>query len=141
MRKIVKDIKRLSRPCSDCMDYEQGERIGLLLFNVCLTLNKPRGLAHNQIGGTKKVFIAKLNTWKVFINPQILELSPDTYEALEFCFSTDEGHIVNRHHFIKIKYLIKEGLWKEETFVGDEAQTIQHEMDHLNGVTIKGEVI
>tara|TARA_Y100001973_G_C4964634_1_gene216612 strand:- start:94 stop:519 length:426 start_codon:yes stop_codon:yes gene_type:complete len=136
MRKIIKNKKRLSIPCED-VEFSKGVKISLTLLSTALALGNARGLAHNQIGGTKRVFIARTNGgFNRYINPQLLELSPDTYETLECCFSCTGNVKVKRHHSIKIKYQIKEDEFIEETFVGDDAQVIQHELDHLNGTTI-----
>ena len=141
MRKIIKDKKRLCIPCVD-VNYKIGLKIASTLISTALVLGNARGLAHNQIGGNKRVFIAKINNrWRKFINPQILELSPDTYETLECCFSCVGDIKVKRHHTIRIRHQNKVDGLIEETFVGDDAQVIQHEIDHLNGTTINDIII
>ena len=136
MRKIIKDVKRLAVPCVDA-DWKSGVRIANTLLGVALNLKNAIGLAHNQIGGSRRVFIARIGgRWRKFINPQVIELSPDTYEALEQCFSCVGDVKVMRHHTIRIKHQIKEDVFKEETFNAEDSQVVQHELDHLNGTTI-----
>ena len=107
------------------------------------------GLAHNQIGGTKSVFIAKLSTdtgtnkWKVFINPTIVNKSKTTYISDEGCMSfPNKPNKVNRHKWVELEHQVKarndvEGsAFTTERFEGFDATIIQHECDHLNGIHI-----
>lgn len=72
----------------------------------------------------------------LMINPEPLELSPDTYFPMqgEGCLSV-LGPIrakVARHHSLRIKYFTIEGTKEEKKFSGFPAHIIQHELDHIN---------
>ena len=72
--KIVTDKNKIEHEC-DFVYFKDGVTIVRKLLSVCLYgKNKDCiGLAHNQIGGDKKVFVAKLdNKWCAFINAEII---------------------------------------------------------------------
>ena len=76
-------------------------------------------------------------TFIEFVNPEIEYLSPETNELYEGCLSFP-GHngAVTRSDKVKIKAQDRSGNWFELEAEGMLARCIQHENDHLNGVTI-----
>jgi len=96
------------------------------------------GIAAVQVGEHKRVFFIlnyDTNLWEVFINPKI--------EIEEFLkTTTKEGCLsvpdilgdVTRYLKIKVKYQNKEGIWETKRYEGLNAVSIQHELDHLEGV-------
>ena len=96
------------------------------------------GIAAVQVGEHKRVFFIlnyDTNEWEVFINPQIeIEefLKTNTKEG---CLSVPDilGN-VTRYLKVKIKYQNKSGAWKTKRYEGLNAVSIQHELDHLEGV-------
>jgi len=115
-----------------------------LKLEVLLPKNKHCiGLAHNQIKGSKKVFIAKINNkWRSFINAEIVD-HKQPYECIEQCMSfPNKSNKVKRYNLIKVNHQIKArsdysgNAWIIESFSGSNAQVIQHEIDHLNGIHI-----
>jgi peptide deformylase len=96
------------------------------------------GLAANQIGVNKRVFIMNLPEdgcyyGYAFINPEVDEAG----EAIDF----DEGCLSFPGQTVKTRrcdrVIIKDALNKEgQTFVGLAAVVVQHECDHLNGLTM-----
>lgn len=108
------------------------------------------GLAAPQIGKKVKIFIAKYQgKTKVFINPKILYASyakgqtkeksvkgPDpSGKIMEGCLSLPHFYgPLARSEKIKVKYLTPKGKEIVATFKGFEAQIIQHEVDHLEGI-------
>lgn len=102
------------------------------------------GLAAPQIGKNLKIFAMKpKKEVKVVINPEILritKLSKSTKKnknksIMEGCLSLPHYYSpIKRSSKVTIKYLDVEGREKIDTFEGMEAQIIQHEVDHLNGV-------
>ena len=94
------------------------------------------GLAANQIGSSKRVFVMKARgTNEAFINPEVLSQElPTTFE--EGCLSIPGASaITKRFNKLKLRYFKPEDLTTpvEETFEGTSAIAVQHEMDHLNG--------
>jgi len=96
------------------------------------------GIAAVQVGEHKRVFFIlnyDTNLWEVFINPKI--------EIEEFLkTTTKEGCLsvpdilgdVTRYLKIKVKYQNKKGIWETKRYEGLNAVSIQHELDHLEGV-------
>tara|TARA_R110002020_G_scaffold188167_11_gene386854 strand:- start:1661 stop:2155 length:495 start_codon:yes stop_codon:yes gene_type:complete len=114
---------------------------------------KVYGLAHNQIGGDKKVFIAKneyvngaynlVNGFLIFINAEIVSHSDDYILAQEGCMSFPDKFVdVKRYNEVIVRHQIKSrnsndgDAFVEEKFFGLSARIIQHEIDHTNGIHI-----
>lgn len=101
------------------------------------------GLAAPQIGIPIRVILVdvkadgkgSVSELRLYINPEILELSEETDEWYEGCYSTgDVRGIVRRPKHVKIKALDREGNEVFEEHSGYVARIFQHEIDHLNGV-------
>ena len=71
----------------------------------------------------------------VMVNPEILELSPNTCLGEEGCLSVpNERGEVERAYSIRGRYQSLYGEVIETAFEGFPARIVQHEVDHLNGV-------
>ena len=109
------------------------------------------GLAASQIGVSLRVFIMKpSDSIKVVINPQLNKNinSDETRKSkskltniskqkniMEGCLSLPHFYSpIERAKKIKIRYLDIDGNIREETFKGLDAQIVQHEIDHLDGL-------
>ena len=143
--RITTKSKDIEFEC-DYIYYKEGLLIAKKLLSVCLVgKNKDCiGLAHNQIKGNKKVFVAKIdNKWRTFINPRIVETSTDYNIHVESCMSfPNKFNKVKRYNKIVLEHQvharngIKGNAFITEEFEGRNAQVIQHEIDHLLGVHI-----
>ena len=142
------DDKNLEMSCRD-VPYKVGLKIGeqMKMFLLSNKNIKARGLAHNQVGGYRRVFLALINSkMKVFINPELVSLNGAVFGNLERCLSfpkKNQSNVVNRFENITIRHMVRarnhsdgRQMFIEETFTGEEAYTIQHELDHLNGIHI-----
>ena len=71
------------------------------------------------------------------VNPELIEKSDETSVENEACLSVPGLYIpVKRHNKIKVRYLDYHGeeqILETESFL---ARVIQHEMDHLSGITL-----
>lgn len=101
------------------------------------------GLAAPQIGFDMRVILVDtkadgrggVSELRIYINPEIVELSQETEEWYEGCFSTGNVKgIVKRPNRVKIKALNREGSEIYEAHSGYAARIFQHEIDHLNGI-------
>ncbi len=102
------------------------------------------GLAAPQIGKSLQIFVVNYkNLKRVIINPEVIEISKTkkvnteskTKDILEGCLSLPHYYgPIKRASKIKIKYLNEKGEEQIEEFTHFNAQIIQHEMDHLNGI-------
>ena len=99
--------------------------------------DKAVGLAANQIGLPYRAFAMKLNKKiVVFINPEITDKWGDDIYLKEKCLSLKKEFRVLRCMYIRVKDdFITEG----QTMALDNyaAQVFQHEIDHINGITIE----
>lgn len=108
--------------------------------------NNGMGLAATQVSKELRLFITYVSTLeedgsvtegtlKVYINPEILEVSKETTVASEGCLSIPEIRgDVERPLRVKIKAQDLEGNSFTEEVFDYEAHCILHENDHINGV-------
>ncbi len=101
------------------------------------------GLASNQVGQTKRLLVMdvprstqdKSPNFKAIINPEITERTGvQVFEegCLSFPGITAD---VKRALFVTVKYQDISGVEHSERLTGLEAVCLQHELDHLEGVT------
>ena len=96
------------------------------------------GLASNQCGERIRMFIMLIDGefWACF-NPEVLESSNDLTEFNEGCLSfKGESCIIKRPSTITVKYYDSKGTEHVEQLEGLSARCFQHELDHLNGITM-----
>ena len=99
---------------------------------------KAVGLAANQVGYSKRVFVMGINnqTWCCF-NPEVIAAETLPVTELEGCLSFPKDRLaVARPGTIRVKYADHSGQLIEETLTGLAARCFQHELDHLNGITM-----
>lgn len=103
--------------------------------------NKGIGLAANQIGLTKRVFVMGSNTIPDFpvpfavFNPVIKESSTEMVLDDEGCLSYPGLFLkVKRPNWIVAEYQDSKGTVKEIRIDGYLSKCFQHEFDHLNGI-------
>lgn len=100
---------------------------------------KVLGLAAPQIGVSKRIIILlRGNNWQVIINPKLTNRSLSIRTSREMCLSFP-GLVGKKKRF---KRVFVEGFdenWKPLKIkaTGLDSCVIQHEIDHLNGKTIK----
>ena len=117
------------------------------------------GIAANQIGHSKKIFIGfsdnSLKDFKIYINPEVIRKFSDSLvgaykeridhihrkkpndHIYEGCLSLPGAEFsFPRYHKIKVRYFDEVGHEKIEILEKFHAQIFQHETDHLNGKTI-----
>lgn len=95
------------------------------------------GLSAVQIGEHKRAVVVLINDkFELFVNPVIINKSPETFETEEGCLSLEGTRKVKRHRSVTVIYLTKTGKTKKQKFTGFIAQILQHEIDHCNGILI-----
>ncbi|MEM9523873.1 MAG: peptide deformylase [Pseudomonadota bacterium] len=100
------------------------------------------GLAAPQIGVLRRVFVMDV-AWMtgppapvVFVNPRILRISEITAVLGERCLSLPDRPVkIRRFTAVQVRWTGHRGTSHEAGFTGFEAACIQHEIDHLDGVT------
>lgn len=72
---------------------------------------------------------------RVFINPQLIDPSPEQSVYSEGCLSVPEIYAdVERPAQVRLRYQDIAGQWHDEAMSGMMATCIQHEIDHLEGI-------
>lgn len=126
-------------------DVKNGKYDSLFLdMKKAMKENTGIGLAANQIGQDLSIFVIDENLAKennvpeVYVNPEITEYSREQDEMEEGCLSIPEFYTpIKRSKKIKIKALDDKGNKIKFKARGMLARVLQHETDHLNGLTIK----
>ena len=99
------------------------------------------GMAANMIGERVRIIAfagdEKLSRrYFVMFNPEIIK-KEGAYDAEESCLAlTGEPRPCKRYKTIKVKYQDENFAVKYKTYTGSTAETIQHEIDHCDGVLI-----
>lgn len=135
----------LSKVCSeiDTSEISQYEDIALEMIGI-MADSDGAGLAAPQVGIDKRliVFYGTMNEEGpsdpiVMINPEITDLSDDVVVGIEGCLSVPIFKIpVERPSHVSVTAFDAHGTrfeYQADDFV---ARCIQHEIDHLNGITL-----
>lgn len=135
VRPINRDIFFLSRKSEPAV--KEDLTIGMDLKE---TLEAHRdgcvGMAANMIGFAKRIIVFyDGGKPTLMFNPEILKCS-EPYEAEEGCLSLDGTRKTTRYRSIKVRYQNEAFQVRIKTYTGWEAQIIQHEIDHCNGIII-----
>lgn len=96
------------------------------------------GLAAPQIGISRRVFVMEIDgrQWQCF-NPEITQNSEIITEFNEGCLSfKGDSCIIKRPESIAVRYQNHRGEWQQEILDGLAARCFQHELDHLDGITM-----
>jgi peptide deformylase len=96
------------------------------------------GLAANQVGINQKIFVMQAQGWqRECFNPEIVGFSQNLVSWDEGCLSFPGEHcIIVRPEWIDVRYQSADGAWHSERFARILARCYQHELDHLNGLTM-----
>ncbi len=135
------------RQKSDLAAY--GPEVRAIALSMLTTMygNRGIGLAAPQVGALLRVFVADVE-WPekgheesqayVFINPAIVSVSSSKGIAKEGCLSFPGAPLVKveRHHQVMVHALDLEGEPFQLAAEGLLAVCIQHEYDHLEGITL-----
>lgn len=98
--------------------------------------NNGLGLSANQMGLPYRAFAIKAEKIIVCFNPRIVDYSEETIYLEEGCLSYPNLYIkVKRPRKIKIRYTEPNGNVVTKQFDGLTARVIQHEYDHMEGIT------
>ena len=136
VRKICKDTFFLSRKAepATASDLEAAQD---LLDTLAAHKDGCVGMAANMIGVRKQILVAQIGkNYTILVNPSIVEHSKQSYETEESCLSLMGQRSVQRYKVIAVEYLDQKFKRKKQVFRDFEAQIIQHEMDHFNGILI-----
>ena len=96
------------------------------------------GLAANQVGINLRLFVMKVADLTRFcFNPEITNMGDKSLTMAEGCLSfIDKQCTLQRPDAIQVRYQDHRGFWIEDRLSGLESRCFQHELDHLNGITM-----
>ena len=137
VKNIVTDILSLTQECNP-FDFNDPIQDPIELSKDLadtMIANKGLGLAAPQIGVNARVLVISSNPVIVMFNPLFVDISQKQTTLDEGCLSFP-GIVVpiSRPETIKVRYRQPNGETVTEKFSGMTARTIQHELDHLNGI-------
>lgn len=112
--------------------------------NLCASMmntmlqNDGVGLAANQVGILKRIIVVlDEKTPVAMINPEIVEFSKNVVLMNEGCLSIPGEYLdIERPESIVVKYRDMKGKPRIEKYSGLVSRVIQHEIDHLDGITM-----
>ena len=96
------------------------------------------GLAANQVGLRERCFVMSIDGTDWFCaNPEILNFGKDFVDFNEGCLSFIGDHcIISRPDTIEVRYQDTAGAWQQKILTSLTSRCFQHELDHLNGITM-----
>ena len=109
------------------------------IMSKYMSRNRGIGIAAPQLGIQKRACIVAAHKMEpiYMVNPGIIDTKGE-YETIEACLSLPgQSWAVKRHKVVDVIYIDgKSGKTKTRTFRGEQAQIVQHEIDHMNGIMI-----
>lgn len=99
-------------------------------------------MAAPQLGVNQRIIIVRddldnknINTFTALINPEVIRTEGKTIKDYEGCLSVPEIYgMVARPDKVKVKATLEDGTEVRLKAAGYLARTLQHEIDHLNGI-------
>ena len=139
---IITEVSKLQTICESVSSVEEGEEIGAQLLKELSESKNGIGLAANQIGINKRVCVVNVKEPLVLINPKIVEHSEEHFIFPEGCLSFPNKHIrTKRYSSIVVEtdnHKDKLSFSADSKEINDafECACVQHEIDHLDGITM-----
>jgi peptide deformylase len=123
LRQICDDLVETMRAANGAGLAAPQVDIPLRIFAVEVRGNNPRYPYKPRLG------------LRVFVNPVVRPVSDETYASYEGCLSIpDLRGLLPRATEVEVSYADPGGAQHRERFGGLSAGTMQHELDHLDGV-------
>jgi peptide deformylase len=95
------------------------------------------GLAAPQVGLNYRVIAIRGEPMLVMFNPKIVGTSSDLIVLEEGCLSFPGVYVdIKRPSTLRVRYTEPNGNIRTEKFEGLSARIIQHEIDHIDGITM-----
>lgn len=96
------------------------------------------GLSATQVGISRRLFVMCVEgKYRECFNPRILESSTDLIDFDEGCLSfPGDRCIIKRPSWVRVVYQTYDGNLVQDMLTGLEARCFQHELDHLDGITM-----
>lgn len=123
-----------------CRPVRAGDDVDCLVENMWRIVRKygGAGLAANQVGSTDRVIVINVPELRVaLVNPEITKRCGCTARSTEGCLSfPGQTAVVKRDMRVTLEGFTPDWQPFKMKLRGLPARVAQHEVDHLNGVTI-----
>ena len=139
---IITEESKIRTLCEEVKTIKEGEEIGAQLFKELAESKNGIGLAANQIGINKRVCVVNVKEPLVLINPRIVEHSEEQFRFAEGCLSFPGKHVrTGRYTSVTVEADNHKGKMlftadSEDINDAFECACVQHEIDHLDGITM-----
>ena len=139
---IITEESKLKLICEEVKTIKEGEEIGAQLLKELAESKNGIGLAANQIGINKRVCVINVKEPIVLVNPKIVEHSEEQFRFAEGCLSFPGKHVrTGRYISVTVEADNHEGkmvFTADSEDINDAFETacVQHEIDHLDGITM-----
>jgi peptide deformylase len=151
---VIKELTQIGdpdllKPLKTVTNFNDPQ-ISVLIKNLKNSLHHHEltGIAANQIAGEFRIFVtevrkttyrnpSELDKFRVYINPEITELSSETVAIYEGCGSVAYGQLmaeVDRAKSLTVKAFDEHGKEFSLAATGLLARVILHEIDHLDNI-------
>ena len=135
VRPIIKNKNFLARKSAPASQADA--RIAQDLLDTFLAhKNECVGMAANMIGYLKKIIIVDLGFAPVIMYNPMITKKEAPFETEEGCLCLEGEQKVTRYAVIEVAYLDHAFKLQRKVFTGFNAEIIQHEIDHCNGIVI-----
>ena len=135
VREIIHDPIFLARPSVEAKREDLPTAMDLI-DTLKANLDRCVGMAANMIGKNKCIIvIARGPAVIAMLNPKILSASGE-YETEEGCLSLAGTRKTRRYRTIRLQWQDLEMKTRTGILEGFQAQIVQHEIDHCNGILI-----
>ena len=135
---------RLRKVSSAVEELEFGEELDQHMNNMLSKMYEMggSGLAGVQVGDMRRLLVIDAGAGPIkMVNPEIIERSEEVTPSNEGCLSLyNFSLLTERNEIVKVKYLSPLGEEVEREFELVEAIAVQHEIEHLDGITLLDKV-
>lgn len=137
----------LGRKARKVEEHEFGAALAQRLSDMAETMYAAPGvgLAGPQVGDSRRILVLDPKSdgeggrggLRMMVNPEIVERSRQTTSSEESCLSVPEFYLtVERAKRVKVRWRDPYGDIEEAIFEDFPATVVQHELDHLDGITL-----
>lgn len=139
IKEIVLEEEKLTVRCDEIDPRTENKLMRQIIVDLKDAIREKNlvGLAANQIGYDKRIFVINFNgELRSFINP-IITKAEGLELSREGCASIPNKEFVRpRHNNIEVTYMTPLGKIESRQLVGMAATVFQHEIDHLDGMLV-----
>ena len=133
---LIKEADKLKKPCSKVIDFEEAESLAKEMLLFLKDRQAGVGLAANQVGYDMQVCVINVAGPIILINPKITS----AFKKIVFnegCLSFPVDSVTTQRYAniaVTADNHPKTLYFSEDNLL--ESVCVQHEIDHLNGITM-----